>query len=133
MCYAPTNDAEDEKKEEFYTILQTAMKDKKEREITILMGDMNAKVGGNNSGYERIMGQHGKGDMNENGQLFVDFCAENNMVVGGTIFPHKDIHKVTWISPDHRTQNQIDHICINTKFRRSLLRCQNKERSGCCI
>lgn len=55
------------------------------------------------------MRQHGKGEMNENGQLFVDFCAENNLVIGGTIFRHKNIHKTTWVSPDHRTENQINH------------------------
>lgn len=59
------------------------------------MGDLNAKVGSDNSGYERLIGHHGKGEMNENGQLFTDFCAENNLVIGGTLFPHKDIHKTT--------------------------------------
>lgn len=121
MCFAPTNDADEEKKEEFYTILQTTMRNRKEREMTLLMGDLNAKVGADNLGYERIMGLHGKGVINESGQLFVDFCAENNLVTGGTIFPHKNIHKTTWVSPDHRTENQIDHICISAKFRRSLL------------
>ena len=33
----------------------------KEREVTTLMGDFNAKIG-----LERIMGKHGLGQMNEN-------------------------------------------------------------------
>ena len=40
-------------------------------------------------------------------------------MIGGSIFPHKRIHKATWRSPDHTTENQIDHICISRKFRRS--------------
>ena len=45
----------------------------------------------------------------------------NNCIIGGTIFPHKNIHKLTWKSPDGRTINQIDHVIINKKWRRSLL------------
>jgi len=58
--------------------------------------------------------------MNENGELFADFCSLSQLVIGGSIFPHKRIHKATWRSPDHITENQIDHICINKKFRRSV-------------
>ena len=31
------------------------------RNITIMMGDFNAKIGSDNRGYEQIMGQHGFG------------------------------------------------------------------------
>ena len=41
-------------------------------------------------------------------------------MIGGTIFQHKEIHKLTWKSPDSRTVNQIDHVVINSKWRRSL-------------
>lgn len=67
------------------------------------------------------MGKQELGIMNKNGVRFADVCADYNLVIGGTVLPHKPIHKATWISPDHNTENQIDHNCINSKFRRSLL------------
>ena len=77
------------------------------------MGDMNAKVGDDNLGVERTMGRHGCGTINNNGERLVDFCADNSMVIGGTLFPHPTTHKLTWISPNGRDKNQIDHIAIN--------------------
>jgi hypothetical protein len=64
------------------------------------MGDLNAQVGNNNLGFEEIMGKYGHGRMNENGELFIEWCAANEMVIGGTLFPHKKIHTISWISPD---------------------------------
>ena len=84
------------------------------------MGDFNTKIGEDNTGYEEVMGRHGLGEMSDNGERFTDFCALNSLVIGGSIFPHKRIHKVTWVPPDNSMENQIDHICINKKFRRSL-------------
>ncbi|KAF0026067.1 hypothetical protein F2P81_020804 [Scophthalmus maximus] len=121
QCYAPTNNANEESKDNFYNQLQQILKTRPARDIIVFMGDMNAKVGINNSGYHLVMGKQGIGTMNENGEIFADVCADNNMVIGGTLFPHKPTHKATWVSPDHITENQIDHKCINRKFRRSLL------------
>ena len=42
----------------------------------------------------------------------VQFAAVTDMIIGGTIFAHKNIHKVTWRSPDGVTMNQIDHMLI---------------------
>jgi len=76
------------------------------------MGDLNSKVGCNNAGKERSMGREGLGCMNDNGSRLIDTCVENDLVIGGTLFKHKTIHKVTWTSPSGKTQNQIDHIMI---------------------
>ena len=54
----------------------------------------------------------GVGERNDNGRRFADMCLENGLVIGGTIFQHKTMHKLSWISPDGRTNNQIDHIAI---------------------
>jgi len=40
--------------------------------------------------------------------------------VGGTFFQHKNIHKLTWRSPDGTTESQVEHIIINSRWRRSL-------------
>ena len=58
--------------------------------------------------------------MYEAGKRFVNTCAANNIVIGGSVFPHKIIHKATWVSPAQVTEKQIDHIGINKMFRRSL-------------
>ena len=82
QCYAPTNDAEDEKKEEFYDQLQSVVNNQGDRDVTILMGDLNAKIGADNTGYEQVMGKHGLGRMNENGEQFAEFCVQNNLAIG---------------------------------------------------
>ena len=50
------------------------------------MGDLNAKVGADNSGSDRVMGRHGSGIINENGERLVEFCTANNLVIGGHPF-----------------------------------------------
>lgn len=120
QCYAPTNESSDGTKEEFYERLLGIVQSRPERNMVIAMGDFNAKIGSDNRGYEEIMGQQGLGVMNDNGERFADFCATSNLVIGGSFFHHKRIHKVTWVSPDQVTENQIDHICIGKKYRRSL-------------
>ncbi|VDP50533.1 unnamed protein product [Schistosoma curassoni] len=120
QCYAPTNDSNDDIKDQLYERLQPIIEKCPRKDLTILMGDLNAKVRINNTGYEDIMGRHGLGERNENGERFADLCAFNKLVIGGTIFPHKRIHKPTWISLNHTTENQIDHICINKKLRRTM-------------
>ena len=118
---APTNDAEEDVKEEFYQLLQGEVNKVKNRDMVIVMGDFNAKVGSTNSGYETVMGRPGVGTMNENGERFANCCLANDLVFGGTVFPHRLRHKITWMSPDAVTENQIDHLCVCRKFRRSLL------------
>ena len=92
QCYTPTNDAADETKDHFYNRLYHILQAKKEKDIIILMGDMNAKIEGNNNRYE----------LEKDLQAA---CADNNFVIGGSIFQHKDIHKATWVSADHTTKN----------------------------
>lgn len=58
--------------------------------------------------------------MNENGERFANLCVTCNLVIGGSFLHHKRIHRAIWVSPDLMTENQIDHVCIGKRFRRSL-------------
>ncbi|VDP69627.1 unnamed protein product [Schistosoma mattheei] len=129
QCYAPTNEYNEDVKDRFYDRLQSVVEKCPTIDLTILMRDLDVRVGMDNNGYEEIMGRHGLGERNENGERFTNLCAFNKLVIGGTIFPHKRIHKTTWTSPDHTTQNQIDHICINKPFRRTMGDVRTKRRA----
>ena len=88
--------------------------------MLLVIGDLNARTGSVNTDIERVLGKEGFGMINNNGERLIETCQENNLVIGGSIFQHKDIHKITWKSPDGRTVSQIDHIIINQKWRSSL-------------
>ena len=73
QVYAPTNDAEEVVKENFYQQLQSAYSMKKAVVLTMVIVDLNAKVGADNRNWEASMGTHGDGVINENGEMFCDF------------------------------------------------------------
>ncbi|VDP52872.1 unnamed protein product [Schistosoma margrebowiei] len=70
QCYAPTNDSNDDIKDQFYERLQSVIEKCPRKDLTILMRDLNAKVRIDNTGYEDIMGRHGLGERNDNGERF---------------------------------------------------------------
>ena len=67
------------------------------------------------------MGTYGLGVFYNQCERLVKMRIMNNLIIGGKIFEHKNIHKATWVSPNGKVKNQIDHILINKKWRSSLL------------
>ena len=71
--------------------------------------------------FPGAIGRHSlHADSNDNGCRLANFAAEHGLVIAGTLFDHRDIHKATWVSPNPRIRNQIDYILISGKLRRSL-------------
>jgi endonuclease/exonuclease/phosphatase family metal-dependent hydrolase len=87
-----------------YDKLDSVYQKTRTRDIKIMMGDMNAEVG------KDTRAQNVHDVSHDNGTRLKDFAVSRNMVVR---FPHKDIHKETWISPGSHTKNQIDHVLID--------------------
>ena len=115
QVYAPTTEADEENIEEFYEDIEKVLRQCKNHELNIIMGDLNSKVGKGRT--EQIVGPFGLGERNERGEKFVEWCQEKNQIIMNTWFRHQTRHLWTWKSPGDRIRNQIDYITINERFR----------------
>ena len=87
--------------------------------MKILLGDFNAKVEREDI-FKSTIGQDSlHQDINDNGVRLVNLATSKNLVVKRTMFPHRNIHKYIWTSPDGKTHNQIDHILIDRTWHSS--------------
>ena len=114
--YAPTEE-HPEATDEFYDQLQKVVEKIPKRDVLLLLGDFNARLGKKNTTYERVMGTCALDEeQNTNGERLVQFCQVNRLFIQGTRFPHRDIHKATWIHPATKKGHQIDHIITNARW-----------------
>ncbi|CAH1721690.1 unnamed protein product [Aphis gossypii] len=116
-AYAPTESGNKEVKDAFYEELEQVYDTIPSHCIKVLLGDMNAQVGKENT-YKTTIGEHSLHDRsNDNGVRLINFAISKNMVVSSTRFPRKNIHKETWLSPGGRYSSQIDHVLIENKHK----------------
>ena len=87
QVYAPTTEADEDKMDVFYSKVQEALDKINSKDVIIMMGDWNAKIGGNRPSNNYI-GKFGLGMRNERGDRLADFCASNNLVITNTTFKH---------------------------------------------
>jgi hypothetical protein len=117
---APSGEKSDESKDSFYEELQKVLDHFAKCRMKMLLQDFNAKVGRENI-FKPTTGQKSlHQDSNDNGVRLVNFATSKNLVVKRTMFPHRNIHKYTWTSPDGKTHNQIDHILTDRRRQSSV-------------
>ena len=83
------------------------------------MGDFNAKIDADNTGYKEIIGKQGLAQINENGELFMDVCVIKQLVIVGSV-PTTSVFIKPLGDPNHITENQINHVCASKRFRGTL-------------
>ena len=86
QCYAPTADNNDDEIDKCYEQLDEAIKQGRSQDIRIIMGDLNANVGGERD--VRAIGLSGFGQRNERGSRLVEWCTANRFVITNTWFQH---------------------------------------------
>jgi hypothetical protein len=107
--HVPTNDSEEEAKNQFYEQLERAYAACPSHDVKFVMEDANAKVG-REIVHQPTIGKHSLHEStHENGLRLADFAAGRQMAIKSTYF----IHLQTWHSPDEHIFNQIDHCLID--------------------
>jgi len=102
--HAPTKDIDEEEKEEFYDTLEEI--------FYTTVGNIKMVLG--NLNVHRLHEHSG------NGSRLANFALGKGLIIKSTMFPLKDIYKYTWVLPDGRHENQIDHVLISNRFKNGI-------------
>ena len=101
--------------EQFYKDLQDLLQLTPKKDVLFIIGDWNAKVGGQE--IPGITGKLGLGVHNEAGKRLTEFCQGKALVIANTLFQQHRGRLYTWTSPDVQYKNQIDYILCSQKWR----------------
>jgi hypothetical protein len=115
VAYAPTDVSETEEKDKFYEQLHNAVSVVTPHDQLFILGDLNATTGTDSDIFPSVVGQYGSGTVNDNSFRMLSFCTSHGLHAVGSWFRRKNIHRWTWISNDHRTVKEIDHILSSTR------------------
>lgn len=117
QVYAPTSDCCDETIDEFYDDLEKLLKTIPRKDVLVVQGDWNAKIGEDAfKDWKGTVGRFGLGETNCRGLKLLEFAKRHQLTATTTLFNHKVSRKSTWHSPDGKTHNQIDWIFISRRF-----------------
>jgi hypothetical protein len=116
--HAPTEDKTDHVKDSFYEEVERVFHKFPKYHTKILLADFRAKVGREDICKPTIGNESLHEISKDNGVRLVNFATSKNLTVKSTMFPHRNIHKYTWTSPDGKIHNQIDHTRILVNSRR---------------
>ena len=117
QVYAPKSDYDDNEIEEFYDQLPNDI-DQTPKDIFVVQGDWNAKVGKDACGnWQGICGPFSNVDTNEMGLRLLEFATFNDLVLMNTFGHHKAPRRWTSHSPNGQRHSQIDYILVRKSFR----------------
>jgi endonuclease/exonuclease/phosphatase family metal-dependent hydrolase len=130
-AHAPTEDKTEDVKDSFYKELEHVFDKFPKYHMKILLGDFSAKVGREVIFKPTIENESLNKISNVNGVKLVNFATAENLRVKSTMFRHCNIHKYTWMSPDGKSHNQIDHILADRRRHSNVLDVRSFRAADC--
>ena len=83
QVYVPNSNAKEAEVEWFYDDLQDILELTPEKDVTLIIGDWDAKVG--TQEIPGVTRKLGLGVQNEAGQRLIEFCQENTLIIAKTL------------------------------------------------
>ncbi|XP_068203759.1 craniofacial development protein 2-like [Palaemon carinicauda] len=131
QAYAPTTDHDDDAVGAFYSQLQETIDKVDKKDILIIQGDWNAKVGKDAlKDWKKFCGPSCNDVSNERELRLLEFASYNNAVVANTLGEHKASRRWTWHAPNGIHHNQIDYILVQNQFRSGIKRATTRTFPG---
>ena len=84
QAYVPTSNTEEAEVKWFYEDLQDLLELTPPKDVLLIIGDWNAKVGSEKT--PGVTGKFGLGIWKEAGQSLIEFCQENTLVIANILF-----------------------------------------------
>ena len=69
-----------------YRDLHNLLQQVDSKDKLLILGNFNAKVVRDFELWKGVLGRHGIGNCNDNGQLLLEFCSERQLVIINTLF-----------------------------------------------
>lgn len=112
--YAPDITKSREERRMFYEQLQNEIDKITPNQRLLLMGDFNARIG--DDIVHGIKQRFHEQVNNDNGDLLVEFCAQNSLRINNTFFAHDFKYKYTFTNAQGQ-QSMIDYVITSRQFK----------------
>ena len=121
LVYPPRLEYDDDAGEDFYDHLLEVLDQSPKRDILVVLGNGNAKVGEDAfKNWTGTCGCYCNPETNERGLRLLEFACYNDLVLVNTLGKHLVSRRWTWQSPNGGYHNQLDYIMVRRRFMTSV-------------
>ncbi|CAH8456273.1 unnamed protein product [Dicrocoelium dendriticum] len=118
--YSPTMSYTEDRKDQYYSQLATVIKSVPMNDRLFLLGDFNARVGCDATVWAEVIGPHGIGIVNGNGERLLSLCATHGLTITNTQFALCARDIATWTHPRSGHAHLLDYVIVRQRDMREV-------------